>query len=193
MNRITRIIENTFESILTDYKSSKANCENLEIKLHETQTALKESNQQLGAFEELKENFRQLKSDYEDVVQIKNHFYHNILRKKHFINELTEKQQILKQENEKLRSEAETKCFISNERDFWKKRFEDLRAEGETLKFQCEHLKVKICKSENEIDNWSALLENMDLKISRNSEKFEATSKICEGLHNRVQVAFIRT
>lgn len=198
MNKITGIIETTFDKLILEYTNNKMKCDLLEANSIETQNLLAERNEKLNELkvskEKLDENLQQLKSDYEDVVQIKNQFYHNILRKKKLLDEITEQQNKLKQENENLNKECEKlkdKIFLfSSEKDFWRKRFEDLTAEAERLKLQSEHSRIKMCNIENDLDNCKAVIQNTELKILKNSENFDTTSEICEELYNRIDVSF---
>lgn len=199
MNKITEIIETAFDKVFTDYTSTKSKFEILEAQLSDTQNFLIITNDELNKLTTLKEqqdeHLQKLKSDYEDVVQVKNHFYHNILKNKKLLDELTEQLNNVRQECANLGRENEnlkaTILLLSSENDFLKKRFEDLRAEEESLKLQSEHLKIKMYNRENEIDNYNALLQNVEKKIERNTENFGATSNIYEELHNRIEVCSI--
>lgn len=197
MNKITRIIETTFDKMFTEYENNKIKCSTLENNLNATQNMLTQRNEELNAITsakiELEDNLQKLKSDYEDVIQIKNQFYHNILRKNKLLNELTEQQQQLQEKNKELTNECE-KCkeelsLYSSEKNFWRKRFEDMRAEAESLKLQSEHLRIKLCSTENEIDKCFALFKNVEVKVFKNSENFEAISKVYEELHNKIEVS----
>lgn len=177
MNRITGVIEETFDRICLDYK---AKCE----KLEDTQKLLAKYSEEL-------ETLQKLKNDYEDVVQIKNHFYRNILRKKQLLDELTEQQNKIKDKNKKLMADNETlreeKFLLCTEKDLWKKHFENVKTEQEQLKFQCEHLKMKLCKIERELDGFMGVVDNMEIKIVN----IETTREIYKELHCRIEVSIV--